>query len=72
MVWGRRLRGHHRASARSTKPAEQGAVSRLPNGRYEVVIAKMPDAIRSLAIAKELLTIEASGDRLRNEAWFAK
>jgi hypothetical protein len=50
--------------------AEQGAVSRLPNGRYEVVIAKMPDAIRSLA--KELLTIEATGDRQRNDAWFAK
>lgn len=50
--------------------AEQGAVSRLSDGRYEVVLAKMPDAIRSLA--KELLTIEATGDRQRNEAWFAK
>jgi hypothetical protein len=50
--------------------AEQGAVSRLSDGRYEVVIAKMPGAIRSLA--KELLTIEATGDRQRADAWFAK
>ncbi len=50
--------------------AEQGAVSRLSDGRYEVVIAKMPGAIQSLA--KELLTIEATGDRQRADAWFAK
>ncbi len=49
---------------------EQGAVTRNSERRYEVVIARMPDAIRSLA--KELLTIEATGDRQRNEAWFAK
>lgn len=49
---------------------EQGAVKRNPDGRYEVVIVKMTDAFRSLA--KELLTIEATGDRQRNEAWFAK
>ena len=50
--------------------AGQGAVMRNSDARYEVVIAKMPDAIRSLA--KELLTIEATGDRRRNDAWFAK
>jgi hypothetical protein len=49
---------------------EQGAVSRLADGRYEVVMTTVPNAIRSLA--KELLTIEATGDRQRNEAWFAK
>ena len=50
--------------------AEQGAVARDANGRYEVVMTKMPAAIRSLA--KELLMIEATGDRQRNDAWFAK
>ena len=49
---------------------DHGAVVRNSDGRYEVVIAKVPEAIRSLA--KELLTIEATGDRQRNEAWFAK
>lgn len=37
-------------------------------GRYVVDMAKMPGAVASLA--KELLTIEATGDRARAEAWF--
>jgi len=50
--------------------AEQGAITREANGRYGVDYAKMPDAIARLA--KELLEIEATGDRARAEAWFAK
>ena len=40
------------------------------SGKYSVDFEKMPDAIASLA--KELLTIEASGDRAKAEAWFKK
>jgi len=40
------------------------------NGRYAVDYARMPDAIAKLA--KELLEIEATGNRARAEAWFAK
>jgi hypothetical protein len=50
--------------------AEQGAIVRTPEGRYRVVAEKMPKAIAMLA--HELLEIEATGDRTRNEAWFAK
>ena len=39
-------------------------------GRYAIDFAKMPAAIA--ALAKELLEIEATGDRARAEAWFAK
>ena len=46
---------------------EQKAVNRVA-GKYEVDFAKMPAAIASLS--KELLTIEATGDRPRAEAWF--
>ena len=38
--------------------------------RYRIDYAKMPDAIARLA--KELLEQEATGDRARAEAWFAK
>lgn len=50
--------------------AEHGAVTRNTGGRYVIDYAKMPDALA--ALAKELLEIEASGDRARAEAWFAK
>lgn len=50
--------------------AEKGAITREASGRYAVDFAKMPSAIASLA--KELLEIEATGDRARAEAWFAK
>ena len=39
-------------------------------GRYAVDEARMPAALASLA--KELLKIEASGDRTRAENWFRK
>ena len=46
---------------------EQKAVNRVA-GKYSVDFTRMPAAIASLA--KELLTIEATGDRQRAEAWF--
>jgi hypothetical protein len=46
---------------------EQKAVNRVA-GQYAVDFARMPAAIASLS--KELLTIEATGDRARAEAWF--
>jgi hypothetical protein len=50
---------------------EQGAIARDDaTGRYAIDVAKMPTAIASLA--KELLEIEATGDRTRAEAWFRK
>jgi hypothetical protein len=45
---------------------EQKAVNRVA-GKYAVDFEKMPSAIASLS--KELLTIEATGDRARAEAW---
>jgi Peptidase family M49 len=51
--------------------SEQGAITRDPKtGRYAFDSAKMPDAIA--ALAKELLEIEATGDRNRAEQWFKK
>ncbi len=47
--------------------AGQKAINRV-DGKYSVDFARMPAAIASLA--KELLTIEATGDRKRGEAWF--
>lgn len=50
---------------------EQGAVTQDPaTGRYTVQLDKMPAAIE--ALAKELLEQEATGDRARTTAWFAK
>jgi len=48
---------------------EQGAITQAA-GRYRVDYAKMPAAIATLA--KELLEQEATGNRTRTEAWFAK
>ena len=50
--------------------AEAGAVTREASGRYVIEYLKMPDAIASLA--KELLEMEATGDRERVEKWFQK
>ena len=50
--------------------AEQHAINRDASGRYVIDFAKMPKAIADLA--KELLEIEATGDRARAERWFAK
>jgi hypothetical protein len=50
---------------------QQGAIVWRPRERrYEVDFARMPAAVASLA--KELLEMEATGDRARAEAWFAK
>src|SRR5205823_10746391 len=49
---------------------EHGAVRRLPSGKYSVDFEKMPSVIESLA--KELLEMEATGDRAGAEAWFKK
>jgi hypothetical protein len=48
---------------------EQSAITQV-SGRYRVDYAKMPAAIA--ALAKELLEQEATGNRARTEAWFAK
>jgi hypothetical protein len=50
--------------------SEKGAVTRGTSGRYVIDYAKMPDTLA--ALAKELLEIEATGDRARAEAWFNK
>jgi hypothetical protein len=50
--------------------SERGAVSRNANGRYAIDYEKMPGALADLA--KELLQIEATGDRQRAENWFTK
>ncbi len=49
---------------------EQKAVTRDANGRYVIDYQKTPDAMA--ALARELLEIEATGDRARAEAWFQK
>ena len=50
--------------------AEQGAITREAGGRYAVDFAKLRAALA--ALTRELLTIEAAGDRARAEAWFKK
>ena len=50
---------------------ERGAVARDPKtGRYAIDFGRMPQTVA--ALAKELLEQEATGDRARAEAWFAK
>ncbi len=50
--------------------SERGAIRRNANGRYSIGYEKIPGAIADLA--KELLEIEATGDRARAENWFKK
>ena len=50
--------------------SERGAVRRNANGRYVLDYEKIPGAVADLA--KELLEIEATGDRQRCENWFKK
>ena len=50
--------------------SERGAIRRGANGRYAVDYEKIPGALADLT--KELLEIEATGDRQRAESWFAK
>jgi hypothetical protein len=49
---------------------EQGAVRRDASGKYSVDFDKIPGVIAGLA--KELLIMEATGDRAKAEAWFKK
>ena len=50
---------------------EQGAIARDPKiGKYAIDFTKMREAVTTLA--KELLEIEATGDRNRAEQWFKK
>ncbi len=49
--------------------AEQHAIT-YSGGRYTIYLGRMPGALS--ALAKELLEMEAAGDRARAEAWFAK
>ncbi len=50
--------------------SERGAIRRNANGRYAIDYEKIPGALADLA--KELLEIEATGDRSRAENWFKK
>jgi hypothetical protein len=50
--------------------SERGAIRRNVNGRYAIDYEKIPGAVADLA--KELLEIEATGDRQRAENWFKK
>jgi hypothetical protein len=50
--------------------SEHGAIQRQPTGKYSIDFIKMPEALSRLA--KELLEIEATGDRIRAENWFEK
>jgi hypothetical protein len=50
--------------------SERGAIRRNANRRYAIDYEKIPGAIADLA--KELLEIEATGDRQRAENWFKK
>ena len=49
---------------------EQGAITREASGRYAIDAGKMSGALARLT--RELLEIEATGDRGRAEAWFRK
>ncbi len=49
---------------------ENRALTRGAAGRYAIDYARMPGALA--ALAKELLEMEATGDRNRAEVWFAK
>jgi hypothetical protein len=50
--------------------SERGAIKRQPTGRYAIDYNIMPAVLADLA--KELLDIEATGDRIRAENWFRK
>jgi hypothetical protein len=50
--------------------SSRDAIRREPSGRYAIDYEKMPGALAELA--KELLEIEATGDRQRAENWFQK
>lgn len=49
---------------------ERKAIEREPDGKYRINMSMMPGAVSGLA--KELLILEATGDRAGTEAWFKK
>jgi len=61
---------HGRAEMMEFNYLLEGGALAYNNGRYAIDYRRVPEVIASLA--KELLTIEATGDRARAEAWFAK
>jgi hypothetical protein len=50
--------------------SERGAIQRESSGKYAIQYSALPGALADLA--KELLEIEATGDRPRAENWFRK
>ena len=50
--------------------SERGAITRQSSGRYAIDYQRIPADIKDLA--KELLEIEATGDRARGENWFKR
>ena len=50
--------------------SERGAIKRRSSGQYAIDFGIMPAVLADLA--KELLDIEATGDRMRAENWFRK
>jgi hypothetical protein len=50
--------------------SERGGIKRQTSGQYAIDYAIMPAVLADLA--KELLDIEATGDRMRAENWFRK
>ncbi len=50
--------------------SERGAIRRNAGGKYAIDYEKMPGALADLT--KELLEIEATGDRARAENWLKK
>jgi hypothetical protein len=61
---------HGRAAMMELNYLVEREAIKQESGKYRIDFAKMPDAIASLA--KELLEMEATGDRKRTEAWFEK
>jgi hypothetical protein len=61
---------HGRAEMMEFNYLLENAALSFTAGRYRVDFARMPSTLARLA--KELLEIEATGDRGRAEAWFAK
>jgi hypothetical protein len=49
---------------------QHGGIRRLASGKYALNYEALPKQVE--ALAKELLEIEATGDRERAEAWFEK
>ena len=50
--------------------SDRGAIKYKRNGKFAIDYAQMPGALADLA--KELLEIEATGDRQRAENWFKR